>query len=719
MANREPKKRKRGRPIHKLSVMPFLLDPDNVVKKVTKEICSKEAIIRLMQNGYGPPQPDHCTNTEKGKVEFSFQLTNEEFKQKLYEIYPKLENGCFVFMKAGKHNTLEELGAGSCCYRCYTPENVYHSNPGQGRLYIRRIAENEISSSCNHGMSRFKRLCGMVAGSPQLYIPILPKPVLAVPPSNSVVAESENVVTSTAMPTNSQLSASGNLRMELRPLLCNTPPLDLSSSSIVVAHTKSTLPVQNSGNMVTQKPLPSSTSTFVNESRCPVSVSGISTTQGPSPEFAIDSGTETRPSFYISGNMVTQNQLPLSAIVPQTASTPAVHSSGTIVTQNQLSLSTIVSQAASSKPVQSSVNVVPQSQLPLSTIDPQTASTPAVHSSGNMVTQSYLPLSTIVSQTASGTPVNGFASIVPQSQLPLSTVVSQNALAPSLQSSVSAVTQSQLPMLDTVSQTASSQPFHSYVNMVPQGQVAISTILSETALRPPVNSSGNTALHSQLPLTIYSVDDCWLPVNNSVNAATQNRLPIATSSVAGNTSMSAVLQSSDNMVGQSQLQTFASGTATRQGQFSRSVGVSDRYLEQPMFSTSSQIAAVQVEQGPRAILQARGVPPITDTNRSLVIIGNTNMLEATDIGSQMTNEVMSGFRDPNMQVSNSNVTPPLNPSVSDRWVQSPGLATLADVIEIVQREPREEAITSMANSLNVQVCLYIYFYLLSFKEKLA
>ena len=77
-------------------------------------------------------------------VEFSFDLTNVEFIQKIVEIYPILENGFFVFMIAGKDNILKELNPGRCCYRCYTPENVYHSERGQGRLYIRKIAENQV-----------------------------------------------------------------------------------------------------------------------------------------------------------------------------------------------------------------------------------------------------------------------------------------------------------------------------------------------------------------------------------------------------------------------------------------------------------------------------------------------------------------------------------------------------------------------------------------------
>ena len=82
------------------------------------------------------------------KVEFSIALTNEEFKQKLVEIYPSLENACFMFMKAGKDNTLKDLNPGICCYRCYTPENVYSSDRGQGKLYIRMISENEVLLTC-------------------------------------------------------------------------------------------------------------------------------------------------------------------------------------------------------------------------------------------------------------------------------------------------------------------------------------------------------------------------------------------------------------------------------------------------------------------------------------------------------------------------------------------------------------------------------------------
>ena len=66
MANnndREPNTKKRGRPTNKLTVKLFLLDPDHVTTKVTKEICSQKAIEQLMQNGYGPPRPgNECTD---------------------------------------------------------------------------------------------------------------------------------------------------------------------------------------------------------------------------------------------------------------------------------------------------------------------------------------------------------------------------------------------------------------------------------------------------------------------------------------------------------------------------------------------------------------------------------------------------------------------------------------------------------------------------------
>jgi hypothetical protein len=47
--------RKRGRSPSKLVVRPFLLDPDENVKKTTKKIGSSKAISELQQKRYGPP----------------------------------------------------------------------------------------------------------------------------------------------------------------------------------------------------------------------------------------------------------------------------------------------------------------------------------------------------------------------------------------------------------------------------------------------------------------------------------------------------------------------------------------------------------------------------------------------------------------------------------------------------------------------------------------
>ena len=94
---------------------------------------------------------EHCTKDKEGhstkKVEFSFELTSEAFKQKLVEIYPKLENAYFVFMK-GEGVKLVELNPGGCCFRCYTPENVFYSERGQGRIYIQKIEESEVRVHC-------------------------------------------------------------------------------------------------------------------------------------------------------------------------------------------------------------------------------------------------------------------------------------------------------------------------------------------------------------------------------------------------------------------------------------------------------------------------------------------------------------------------------------------------------------------------------------------
>ncbi len=233
------------------------------------------------------------------------------------------------------------------------------------------------------------RLRSMIVGSRQLFIPILPKPAPTAIPANIGVAtaSSKNTVTSVATPTNHQLSGYfGN------HLMSNLPVLDLSSSSIVVAQTKSTPPVQNSGNMVTQG------STSLNESTLSVSSSWNSIAQGPSP--ASVSRTESRPVVDSSVNMVTQSQLPEpSTVVSQISSTPSV--SGNMVAQSPLPLTTSVTQTASRPLLQNSANMM---QPMLATVS-QTASSQQFRSSVNVVPEGQLPsLSETANQPMLSTP---------------------------------------------------------------------------------------------------------------------------------------------------------------------------------------------------------------------------------------------------------------------------------------------------------------------------
>ena len=471
-----------------------------------------------------------------------------------------------------------------------------------------------------------KRLRSIIGGNQLLFVPILPKPAQTAIPANISVAtaSSKNTVTSDATSTNNQLS--GSLGNDSMTLLSNLPVLDLSSSSIVVAQTKSTPPVQNSGNMVTQG------TTSLNESTLPDSSSWNSIAQGLSP--ASVSRTESRPVVYSSVNMVKQSPLPVpSTIVSQISSTPSVNSSGNMVAQSPLPLTTSVSQTASRPAVHSFVNVVTQSQLPTPSAGVfQTASTPLLQNSANMVQQSQLPMLATVSQTAS---------------------------TPLPQNSANMVQQSQLPVLATVPQTISGQRFHSSVNVVPQRQLPSS---SETAFRP-------------------TVDD-------SFNMVTQNQLPMSTPVLVRNTSMPP-FQNSSIMVEQGQLEEFVSGTTN-----------------QPMLATLSQIASFksapltvpEVEQSLRVILEGRTTPLMGDTNENLDTSGNRNMLQATGTGFQTTNVIMGGLREPYL-VSSTNATPPPN-TASDMWARSPGLTTLANASEIVQRG---QHIDILGNSLNLQV----------------
>ena len=78
---------------------------------------------------------------EKGKVEFPFAMGVKEFRNKLVEIYPKLRNECYLLMKADKSNILEYLNIAPSYYN---PEEIYYSNLGQGKLYIRFATVAEV-----------------------------------------------------------------------------------------------------------------------------------------------------------------------------------------------------------------------------------------------------------------------------------------------------------------------------------------------------------------------------------------------------------------------------------------------------------------------------------------------------------------------------------------------------------------------------------------------
>ena len=80
---------------------------------------------------------------EKGKINFPILMTTEEFKNKLEEIYPRLKNQCYLLMKAAKSNKLQNLDIASSSYN---PKDIYNSNLGQGKLYIRFATEAEVMS---------------------------------------------------------------------------------------------------------------------------------------------------------------------------------------------------------------------------------------------------------------------------------------------------------------------------------------------------------------------------------------------------------------------------------------------------------------------------------------------------------------------------------------------------------------------------------------------
>ena len=440
------------------------------------------------------------------------------------------------------------------------------------------------------------------------------------------------------------------------PLDLSSTPTVLSSgnivpqrqSSAIVPQTETTPPVCSTVNISTQSLL-SSAVIFQNTSSQPVNV----IPQNQLPTSTITSQAKSNQSLNSSVNMVPQDWLQTPpAIVTQTTLSQSVQSSGNMVTQlNRLSAPTaIVPQAASRPAAQSYVNMIPQNLLPTLTIASQTESNPLLCSSVNMVTRNQLqPPSDMFSQTVSRPAAQIPVNMVLPNVLPTSTsFVPTNTSTSLFDNSVNMVTQNQLPApVTAVSWTAPRPAAQNFVNMLPQSQAPSS--VSTTAYTPPV-----------------------------ISAATQ--LPISTSFASGIAAMSP-FQDPLNMMTQNQLHASA-GSMACQGQFSRSIGVPGTNFEQLAFHTPV----------------SRREPPMAGTDGNV----DTSMLQASVTGFQMTN-VVSGLHDPST-ASNSRMTslsnPPDFPASSYRWMQSPGLVTLVDAIDTVQRG---DWIPTDANISNDQV----------------
>ena len=377
------------------------------------------------------------------------------------------------------------------------------------------------------------------------------------------------------------------------------------------------------------------------------------------------------PTVLSSGNIVPQRQS--SAIVPQTETTPPVCSTVNISTQSLLS-SAVIFQNTSSQPV----NVIPQNQLPTSTITSQAKSNQSLNSSVNMVPQDWLQTPpAIVTQTTLSQSVQSSGNMVTQNQLSApSDMFSQTVSRPAAQIPVNMVLPNVLPTSTSfVPTNTSTSLFDNSVNMVTQNQLpAPVTAVSWTAPRPAAQNFVNMLPQSQAPSSV-STTAYTPPV---ISAATQ--LPISTSFASGIAAMSP-FQDPLNMMTQNQLHASA-GSMACQGQFSRSIGVPGTNFEQLAFHTPV----------------SRREPPMAGTDGNV----DTSMLQASVTGFQMTN-VVSGLHDPST-ASNSRMTslsnPPDFPASSYRWMQSPGLVTLVDAIDTVQRG---DWIPTDANISNDQV----------------
>ena len=71
-------------------------------------------------------------------------MTVEEFKHKLVEIYPTLQNQQFLLLKRNeKRKVLERLNLAPSCYNA---EDIYYSSLGRGKLYIQCVNGIEVSN---------------------------------------------------------------------------------------------------------------------------------------------------------------------------------------------------------------------------------------------------------------------------------------------------------------------------------------------------------------------------------------------------------------------------------------------------------------------------------------------------------------------------------------------------------------------------------------------
>ena len=645
--------RKRGPQPSNLSVRLFLLDPENKITKVTKQTCSKESIQKLKQKGYGPPPPEHCTSDDK--VEFPIALTNEQFKEKLVKIYPNLENSCFVLMKADKNNQLEELNPRTCCFRCYTPENVYHSERGQGRLYIQKIAESEISK-CTHGVSLSKRLCPVPGYNQQPFIPIQPKQSSpAVSTFTGVYTSTNlNIIQSVALPCNNVFSAIS--RPVTLVLASALPAQGLSSTTL--NHT--------SGNTMPQEPTTTVNSTV---------------------------------------NMAAHSHLS-STVVLQATPSPQVQNSVHVRQENPSLLSSVPSPTENGPQSDEMLGTLswpptgtwttPRTPNPISTENTVTfdqTSTPAVL----MTSQNLLPLTTTASQAESN-PIRPSADYMVMDESPLHTpsnVVSQTVSRPAVQYPVNTASQNLSSSLTHLAARNTATPeLTSFADMVTQNQQqAATTNVSQTVSRSGAEDI-NRQPQSQLP-TFFSASTA--SVCSGVNA----QFPSIPTSITLNAS-TPTFQGMFNMPIQSQLPSSSNGAVARQGQFPRNASPRLPQINALLDQSSSSIPFINnTEQDLTQMGASFEICRQRLIDRSL----NTSLLQAARTGFRAPNAI-SGLHDPIM-VSSSSMTslpnPPACSLFSYRWVQSPGLAALADAaIDTEQREQREEYVTSDANIPNVQ-----------------